>query len=579
MRHYNLRMLLPRILSLVLLFLLIQSCDQQEIQQSTFCNPLNLNYRYQLDEPSRREAADPSVIRFNDKYFVFASKSGGYWASDDLVNWKFIKSTDLPIEDYAPAAVVMDDAVYFMALDRRFYKTTNPLDGHWQAVGDSLIVSAEDPDLFLDDDGRLFLYHGLSNVNPIYGVELDTKSLMPIGPMKELFNSNNVLFGWERRGDYNTADVRPYIEGAWMTKHNGKYYLQYAVPGTQFKCYADGTYISDSPLGPFKVAENNPFSYKPEGFIAGAGHGSTFQDEWGNYWHMATMTISVKHKFERRLGLFPAFFDNDGTFYTYTAFGDFPHVVPNKKMANPKDYKVAGMLLSFRKPVEVSSSEAEHPKEYAVNENVREYWSAASGKKGEWITVDLENECQISSVQINFADEGTNILGRPDSLIYYQYLLEYSKDKNKWETLANKSNNKTECPHDYIELENKISARYVRLTNYHVPAGKFAISGLRIFGKGNGELPKAVTSFSVVRDTEDPCIATLKWEKGKGAIGYNIRYGTQPEKLYLNYQVFDTDSLILRSLSRLQQYYFAVDAFNENGIREGNSLKAINIIE
>ena len=48
-----------------------------------------------------------------------------------------------------------------------------------------------------------------------------------------------------------TAIGKPYIEGAFMTKHDGLYYLQYACPGTQYNTYADGVYTSRSPLGPF----------------------------------------------------------------------------------------------------------------------------------------------------------------------------------------------------------------------------------------------------------------------------------------------------------------------------------------
>lgn len=48
-----------------------------------------------------------------------------------------------------------------------------------------------------------------------------------------------------------------------MIKHDGKYYLQYAAPGTQFRTYGDGVYVGDSPLGPFRAMESNPFSFKP----------------------------------------------------------------------------------------------------------------------------------------------------------------------------------------------------------------------------------------------------------------------------------------------------------------------------
>lgn len=564
---------LLRALSFLFIFCSLQVNAQNINKQTTSCNPLNLNYRFQLKDPSRREAADPVVILFKGKYFLFASKSGGYWTSDNLISWSFITTTDLPLEDYAPAAVVMNDAVYFMALDKRIYKSADPLTGKWQIVKENFPFIPNDPCLFLDDNGRLYLYHGLSNTKPIYGVELNKETLDPIGSQTNLLFSNAKEYGWERPSDYNdyTGKRKPYIEGAWMTKHNDKYYLQYAAPGTEYKSYADGLYVGNSPLGPFKVADNNPFSYKPEGFICGAGHSTTFLDKWGNYWHMGTMTISVKDHFERRLGLFPAFFDNDGTFYTYTAFGDFPHVVPQKRMKSPEDYKLSGMLLSYKKPVEVSSTLAGHPKENATNEDIRQYWSAETGNKGEWIMVDLEKQSKVNAVQINFFDEATTILGRPDA-IYYQYLLEYSNDKKSWKVLSDKTTNKTDVPHDYIELKVPVSARYIKLTNYHVPDGKFAISGLRIFGKGVGKVAQAVTSFTAIRDTADARNVSLRWQKSAKAIGYNIRYGTAPDKLYLNYQVLGSDSVTIHSLNSLQKYYFAIDAFNENSISKSKKI-------
>ena len=35
---------------------------------------------------------------------------------------------------------------------------------------------------------------------------------------------------------------KPFIEGPWMDKYNGKYYLQYACPGAEYNVYADGVY-------------------------------------------------------------------------------------------------------------------------------------------------------------------------------------------------------------------------------------------------------------------------------------------------------------------------------------------------
>ncbi len=558
------------------------ACGTQEQQQNvalvnliptTICNPMNLSYRYRLDTPSRREAADPSMVVYKGEYYLFASKSGGYFHSTDLIQWDVITTDDLPLEDYAPTAMVMDDTLYFMASNTTppltIYKTADPKSGKWQIATDTFSIPMIDPDLFVDDDGRLFFYYGCSNVNPIYGVELDRKTLSPMGEPLELFNSNKQVYGWERKGDYNNEGENPWIEGAWMNKHNGKYYLQYAGPGTEYKSYSDGVYVSDKPLGPFTLASHNPASYKPEGFAAGAGHGSTFQDAYGNYWHIGTMTISQKHMFERRLGLFPAFFDVDGELHVYTGFGDFPFKMPTKKIKSPDELFPGWMLLSYKKPIEVSSELPEYPKANANDEEIRTFWSAKTGDKGESISMDLLKESTVNAIQINYYEYESEIMGRAPG-IYYQYLLEYSTDNKNWKTLADKTQNQTDAPHDYIELSTPVKARYIRLTNHRVPDGTFTLAGFRVFGNGGGESPARVNDLTVNRLDGDRSVATLKWEEVPGATGYNIRYGNSKEKLYHTYQVLGTNSLTINSLHGLQPYYFTIDAFNENGLTKNS---------
>jgi xylan 1,4-beta-xylosidase len=539
--------------------------------QKTISNPMNLSYRFCLDVPSRREAADPTIVNFKGEYYLFASKSGGYFHSADLIKWDLITTNDLPIEDYAPTAVVMNDAIYFMAsrgAPVSIFKSSDPKSGKWQVANPSFPIGMIDPDLFVDDDGRLFFYYGCSNVNPIYGVELDPITLNPKGPATALFNSKRLIYGWERKGDYNNQGENPWIEGAWMTKRNGKYYLQYAGPGTEFKSYSDGMYVSDKPLGPFTLATHNPISYKPEGFIAAAGHGNTFQDKYGNYWHIATMTISQKHMFERRLGLFPAFFDKDGDMHVYTGFGDFPYKVPTKKISGPEELFPGWMLLSQNKPVEVSSELQGHSKAYAMDEEIRTFWSAATGDKGEWIRMDLQRESTINAIQLNFYENETKIFGRsPD--IFYQYLVEYSSDDKNWNVLVDKRENKIDAPHDYIELSKPIKARYIRLTNYKVPGGTFAMAGFRVFGKAGKKAPAVIEDLLVNRYKTDRCVVDLTWTKPMGATGFNIRYGTSRDKLYHTYQVLSDNSIKINSLNSEQKYYFTIDSFNESGVTNG----------
>jgi len=572
------RVLILAVSTIVSTIAYTQKTDLNNLHQTTICNPINLSYRFCLDAPSRREAADPTMVLYKGEYYLFASKSGGYFHSTDLIHWDLITTQDLPLEDYAPTAVVMKDTLYFMAshgAPLTIYKTADPKSGKWQIANATFPIGMIDPDLFVDDDGRLFFYYGCSNVNPLYAVELDTKTLKPIGQTVSVLNSKRNIYGWERKGDYNDKGENPWIEGSWMTKHNGKYYLQYAGPGTEFKSYSDGVYVSDKPLGPFTLAPNNPASYKPEGFIAGAGHSSTFQDKYGNYWHVSTMTISQKHMFERRLGLFPVFFDKDGDMHVYTGFGDFPFKVPTKKITSPDELFPKWMLLSYNKPVEVSSELANHPKAYATDEEIRTYWSAQTGNKGEWIKMDLEKTCTINAVQINYAENNTKLMGRsPD--IYYQYLLEYSSDNKTWKTLADKTQNKTDVPHDYLELKVPVKARYIRLTNYRMPDGTFALAGLRIFGNAKGKAPGVVTNINTDRPADDRATVKLNWTKSPGAIGYNVRYGIAKDKLYHTYQVLGTDSISINSLNSLQKYYFTVDAFNESGVTKGTTVSELD---
>lgn len=316
----------------------------------TFCNPVNISYRFCMDEPSRREAADPTVVWFKDRYYLFASKSGGYWHSIDLAEWTFIETSEIPVEEYAPTAIGIGDTLYFLASSNELstiYKTADPLSGKWSLAREVLDMPVWDPAFFMDDDNRLYLYWGCSDVNPIYGVEIDYQNNFSfIGQPEILLAANPAEHGWEVPGDYNTlTGQKPWIEGAWMNKHNGVYYLQYSGPGTEFKSYADGVYVADKPLGPFTLANHNPFAYKPEGFAAGAGHGSTFEDNHGNFWHIGTITISVKHMFERRLGLYPTFFDQQGTLHAITKFGDFPMILPKSKVSGFDDLFAGWMLL------------------------------------------------------------------------------------------------------------------------------------------------------------------------------------------------------------------------------------------
>jgi xylan 1,4-beta-xylosidase len=543
----------------------------------TISNPVNLSYRFTLDEPSRREAADPSVVWFKDRYYLFPSKSGGYFHSEDLVEWTLIETNQIPVEEYAPTAIVVGDNMYFLGSSTErsvIYKTDDPLKGEWSAARE-LEIPVWDPAFFLDDGNRLFLYWGCSDVDPIWGVEVDYDNGFAF--MSEpvvLIEQNPARYGWEVPGDYNTLiNQAPWIEGAWMTKRDGMYYLQYSGPGTEFKSYADAVYTSENPLGPFTLQLHNPFVYKPEGFAAGAGHGSLFPDQYGNMWHIGTITISQRHVFERRLGLYPAFYDEDGTLYSITRYGDYPLIMPDRKVDSWDDIFPGWMLLSYGKNVETSSSVDTLPARNMTDEDIRTYWSAESGGDNEFAFLDMGEHYDVFAVQINFAEHNTNIFGREKGL-RHRYILEYSNDGINWSLLADKSGNNRDNTHDYIQLEDKVACRYLKISNIEVPGGHFAISGFRAFGRGGGPKPSVINRFEVTRK-EDRRSVSLSWEPVENATGYNISFGADRDKLYNDYIVYADNTLTINILDVNKPYHFTIQAFNENGITKSGKIVTV----
>ncbi len=595
-----------------------------------YCNPLNINYRYQFNADPRkggllqicREAADPSMISFQGRYWIFASMTLGVWVSDDLVNWENHRlPADLPLYDYAPDVRVIGEYVYFCASNREhacdYYRTKDILSGPYEKIEGTFPFW--DPNLFRDDDGKVYFYWGCSNITPVYGVEVDPETLKPAGEKKELIFGDPHHIGYERIGENNTIlpaeeeeieanyqaylkrsgvsedrlppgvaplirgmfTNRPYIEGAWMTKYCGKYYLQYAAPGTQYNTYSDAVYIGEAPLGPFVLADNSPYSYKPGGFIPGAGHGSTMQDDQGNWWHTSTMRISVNHDFERRVGLWPAGFDKDGELYCNQRYGDWPMSFSGLRQDTWRD--PAWMLLSVNKQMHASSYTEGHEPSKASEENVQTWWRAETNNRNEWLMMDLGHVFSVHAVQVNFADDHIDIPCpgeiRPGSQARYieerdlktQWTLEGSADGTNWFVIEDKSEANTDLSHDLIVREEGLNIRYLRLINISVPYEQNpCVSGLRVFGLGEGEKP-AVPEYTAKRTGALDMQVNI--EAQEDTAGYNILFGSAENKLYHSMMVFEPGKHRVGALIDGRNYVVRVDAFNENGITEGVCMK------
>ncbi len=572
----------------------------QEVVPQTYCNPLDIDYTYMVYNSSRnisyRSGADPAVIEFRGEYYMFVTRSFGYWHSTDLVNWNFIKPQQWFFEgSNAPTAFNYKDSLVYFAGDPAGYGsilyTDNPKSGKWTPTA-SISNNLQDSELFIDDDGKTYLYWGSSNVYPIRVKELNKDDrMLETGVKKDLINLVEEEHGWERFGENNFHPTikEGYMEGASMTKHNGKYYLQYAAPGTQFNVYADGVYIGETPLGPFTYMKSNPMSFKPGGFTNGAGHGITVKQTNGQYWHFATMALASNSHWERRLCMFPTYFDNEGLMHSNTAYGDYPRFGPGHPTKAGEH--CGWMLLSYKGKTTVSSSMMQIVKSTATDndyditemplekddageiiakvltdENPKSFWVSDANNNQQWVKIEMLNPGNIYAFQLNFHDYESGIYTRVEGL-RHRFILEASEDGKNWQTVVDRSNSYKDSPNAYIVLNQPVKARFVRYKNIEVPGNNLALSEIRVFGLGLGKKPAGVRNFNVNRQA-DRRDAAFSWKPVKSAQGYNIRWGIAPDKMYQSWLVYDVNEHFMRCLDRDTPYYFTIEAFSENGISE-----------
>jgi len=551
-------------------------------QPKTYCNPVNVDYGY-TPHPSftawgkHRATADPVIVNYKGDFYLFSTNQWGYWWSSDMSKWNFVSKrflrpwNDTKDELCAPAVGVIGDTmiVFGSTYTKTFtlWGSTDPKENKWFPLVDSFEIGGWDPAFFTDDDGRLYMYNGSSNNYPLYGVELDRKTFKPIGTRTPMYILQDWRYGWQRFGEHmDNTFLDPFIEGAWMTKHNGKYYFQYGAPGTEMSGYSDGVVVSEAPLfdGHQIFPQSDPYSSKMGGFSRGAGYGATFQDNKGNYWHISTSIICVKNTWERRMGIWPSGFDKDDVMWCNTVFGDYPHYLPGTEGKEHGEF-AGWYLLNYKKPITVSSTLESFYANNAVDESIKTYWSAKTADKGEWIQSDLGSISTVHAIQINYADQDAEFIGKQTD-IYHQYKVYYSLDGKKWNVLIDKSKNQTDVPHDYVELSEPVQARFIKLENIHMPTGKFAISGLRVFGNGGGEKPKEVKDLIILRTEKDKRSAYIKWNPVDNAFAYNLYWGTAPDKLYNCIMIYDFNEYWFKAMDSEKDYYFTIEAINENGV-------------
>lgn len=475
------------------------------MRSKTYCNPLPLpdypigNWGLETDmnphgqAADYREAADPTVIFYDGKWYLYVSCKMAY-VSEDFVTWKYhdicypgveVKAP-AGLQAYAPTVLHYKGKFYLATSCSELYVSYSPL-GPFTSIGYMYTPSGEickycDVMLFADDDGRVYLYWCGSDgkYTCTMGAEMSQNDLTQMITEPKILFSFNPSHEWERFGAANQNKHYSWIEGQWMYKHKGRYYLTYCAPGTAFPNYLMGVYTSDRPLGQFTYAPINPITSSPGTLIRSAGHGCIVDGPNGTIWAFYTSICCYAHPLERRVGMDPVGFDKEGNMYVLPAT-DRPQLAPGTK-THPEEGNDAGWLpLCYGTWVKASSCAPGRDALYSADSNMQTFWQPAANDEAPWLSVDLQGVYKLKAVRIIWRDVNLNIkkgiVPGP-----YRYVVEASMDEENWFVLYDGSNNDVDMLIDYKEFSES-DASYVRLRICGVPNGMIpGVIDFQVFG-------------------------------------------------------------------------------------------------
>jgi len=413
--------------------------------------------------------ADPTIKKFGDMYYIYATTdnemlaSGAptVWYSRDFQNW-YNYTMEIPsfsaqsiTNFWAPDIVEGKDGKYYlyfgnceMGCNIYGYVSDTPV-GSWTKLSenDVPVISngypregfpSLDAQFFTDTDGKVYGYWGTwVHYNGGYAVgELNT------GTMKEMVNSKNIPL----------AQTPGPFEAAYMMKKGDKYILMYSGASCHDETYNVRYSYSNSPYGPFTPGKNNPIlSTNADQTVHGPGHHSILKEKDDYY------IVYHKHDYPmtrgglaRQVCIDKMIFENDSTIKT---------VVPTIKGIDdfvrsdvPENIAFKAKTIASSYHLKSTQYDYEYKSSYATDDNNATMWKAADNTSPQDLIVDLGSVKPIKRVMTQFEFAS----------YYYQYKLEYSVNGKKWFLYADKSKNQTSGS-PMID-DNNVKARYLKLT-------------------------------------------------------------------------------------------------------------------
>ncbi len=461
--------------------------------QNTYCNPtplpdypLGRNFFRGMTDKSFRETADPTVLYENGRWYLYSS-CGMAYESTDFITWKHHRIEPYDI-GYAPTVVKHRGKYYLAAsFNPALYCSDSPL-GPFKPVGkftdiNGAVCNFPDVMLFADDDGRLYVYGCLDAKTPgIIGAELDaqrpTQLITPIQTLIRFSSANT----WECFGEWNQNPQVSYMEGPFMYKKNGVYYLTYCAPGTEFSSYAMGAYMGSTPLGPFRAQKNNPITAKKYGIVRGPGHGCIVDGPNDTIWAFYTCTMCYAHPFERRIGYDRAYINETGELCV-SAVTELPQWAPGIKGPDQLDNNTDLLPLTFREPAIASSFVYGREPIYAADDSMLTWWEPEQDDREPTLTISFKQGLyMVYAARIIWRDVGMDI-GSNILPGAFGYVIEAKQADGNWVTVLDKARSQDDFNVDYQILE-PVQAAAVRLRVVNWPQGITpGVISFCIFGK------------------------------------------------------------------------------------------------
>ena len=265
--------------------------------------------------------ADPTIFFWEGKYYAFGTGGRGsnngipVYESTGLANWEPILSNDgyalrkgdaFGTKGFWAPQVFHLNGVFYMAYtaNEQIAIATSKQPGGPYTQQNAIALPAAgkqiDPFVFIDDDGKKYLYHvRLFKGNRIYGAELknDLSGIVDSTAVECISASEH----WENTGDSSW----PVTEGPTVIKKAGKYYMFYSANDIRNPDYAVGMASSDHPLGPWKKVKGNPVLSRKQTGQNGTGHGDLLKSKDGVWYYVFHTHQSSKNVAPRKTMMIP----------------------------------------------------------------------------------------------------------------------------------------------------------------------------------------------------------------------------------------------------------------------------------